>query len=145
MQGFISYSHRDADSVDRLRRQLYPITRALGVDLWIDGRIHAGDVWDRKIRDALDRATLFLFCISSDLIFSKCVDQVELRAAREKQREASRGCRQTDYPREARCASPGLRGGTVELWICRRRCEPARKGQARPGQQVSRPLPVHNE
>jgi hypothetical protein len=84
MQGFISYSHRDAASVLKLRRQLDPVTRKLGVELWIDDNIRAGDVWDKKIKEALSRATLFLFCISSDLLFSRYIDQVELRAAREK-------------------------------------------------------------
>ena len=84
MNGFISYSHLDADRVERLKRQLSPITRALGVDLWIDERIRAGDVWDRRIREAIKDATVFLFCISSDLLFSRYIDQVELREAREK-------------------------------------------------------------
>lgn len=84
MQGFISYSHCDTGRVERLQRQLYPVMRSLGVDLWIDERIRAGDVWDRKISEALDRARLFLFCISADLLFSKYIEQVELRKAREK-------------------------------------------------------------
>ncbi len=84
MQGFISYSHRDAERVDRLRRQLHPVTRALGVDLWIDERIHAGDPWDHKIKQALTSARLFLFCISCDLLFSKYIDQIELKEARAK-------------------------------------------------------------
>jgi TIR domain len=84
MQGFISYSHHDAARVEQLQRQLHPVTRALGVDLWIDERIRAGDQWDRNIKEALARAKLFLFCISSDLLFSKYVDQVELKQARAK-------------------------------------------------------------
>jgi hypothetical protein len=84
MQGFISYSHLDADRVEKLRRQLHPVTRVLGVDLWIDERIRAGEVWDKKIKAALNDATLFLFCISSDLLFSKYIDQVELKQARAK-------------------------------------------------------------
>lgn len=84
MRGFISYSHCDGDRVEKLRRQLFPITRALGIDLWIDEEIRAGDVWDRKIRQALSQARLFLFCISSDLLFSKYVDSVELKEARRK-------------------------------------------------------------
>jgi TIR domain len=84
MQGFISYSHHDADRVEQLRRHLHPVTRTLGIDLWIDESIHSGENWDRKIKEALDRAKLFLFCISSDLLFSKYVDQIELREARSK-------------------------------------------------------------
>jgi hypothetical protein len=84
MHGFISYSHRDAERVDKLCRHLHPVTRALGIDLWIDEHIRAGEVWDRKIKEALSKAKLFLFCISSDLLFSKYVDQVELKEARAK-------------------------------------------------------------
>jgi hypothetical protein len=84
MQGFISYSHCDEDRVGKLRRQLDPVMNAFGVDLWIDERIRAGDVWDRKIKEALTRTRLFLFCISADLLFSKYIEQVELREAREK-------------------------------------------------------------
>lgn len=57
MQGFISYSHLDTERVEKLRKQLHPVTRVLGIDLWIDERIRAGEVWDRKIKDALDRAS----------------------------------------------------------------------------------------
>ena len=84
MQGFISYSHRDADRVDRLRRQLHPVTRSLGVTLWIDEKIHAGHHWDHNIKGALASSKLFIFCISSDLLFSEYVDQVELKEARAK-------------------------------------------------------------
>jgi TIR domain len=84
MYGFISYSHSDEGRVNKLQRQLYPVMHSLGVDIWIDERIPPGDVWDQKIREALDRAELFLFCISSDLLFSKYIDQVELKQAREK-------------------------------------------------------------
>lgn len=84
MHGFISYSHRDAERVDRLRRQLHPVTNALGVDLWIDEQIRAGDKWDFKIKQALAGARLFVFCISPDLLFSRYVDQVELSEARAK-------------------------------------------------------------
>ena len=84
MQGFLSYAHSDTDRVEKLRRQLHPVTRALGVDLWIDERIRPGETWDKRIVDALSSATLFLFCISPDLIFSKYIEQVELKHAREK-------------------------------------------------------------
>ena len=84
MHGFISYAHCDAEQVDRLRRQLIPVTRKLGIDLWIDDQIQPGDLWDGKIKDALAAAELFIFCVSSDLLFSRYVDQIELRKAREK-------------------------------------------------------------
>ena len=80
----MSYAHRDADRVDRLRRQLHPVTRALGVDLWIDEQIHPGHHWDHKIREALAGARLFIFCISADLLFSEYIEQVELKEARAK-------------------------------------------------------------
>ena len=83
MHGFISYSHSDENQVLRLKRHLYPVMHSLEVDIWIDERISPGDAWDRKISEALDRAKLFLFCISSDFLFSKYVDQVELKQARE--------------------------------------------------------------
>jgi hypothetical protein len=53
MQGFMSYAHRDADRVERLRRQLHPVARVRGVSLWIDERIHAGHHWDHTIKQAL--------------------------------------------------------------------------------------------
>jgi hypothetical protein len=103
MNGFISYSHRDVDSVDQLLRQLHPVTKKLGVDFWFDERIRAGDAWDRKIKEALGGAKLFLFCISSDLLFSKYIDQIELKEARAK---CERG--------EAR-----MRGTYASLWTAR--------------------------
>lgn len=84
MQGFISYSHLDADRVEQLRRHLHPVTRVLGINFWIDENIQAGEAWDRKIKEALSKAKLFLFCVSSDLLFSNYIDKVELKEARAK-------------------------------------------------------------
>ena len=84
MQGFISYSHCDADQVDELRRQLHRVVRKLGIELWIDEQIRVGDKWDSKIKEALGTAELFLFCVSPDLLFSQYVEEVEVKAARAK-------------------------------------------------------------
>lgn len=84
MHGFISYSHRDATMVRTFKDHLKVGMQPLGVDLWIDEEIRPGDVWDDKIKDALDRANLFIFCISIHFLTSPYINKVELKHARAK-------------------------------------------------------------
>jgi len=124
MQGFISYSHLDTERVDKLLRQLHPVARALGIDLWIDERILAGERWDGKIKEALVKAQLFLFCISADLLFSTYIEQIEVKEARAKcdRGEAImvpvilRDCTWEWVPAFAELQAVPRRGRAIQLW-----------------------------
>lgn len=84
MQGFVSYSHQDADMVLPFYEHLKVATKPCGVDFWIDEEIRAGDVWDQKIKTALTKTQVFVFCVSIGFINSRYIQQVELKDARAK-------------------------------------------------------------
>jgi hypothetical protein len=77
-QVFVSYSHRDADWLDRVLVHLRPLERLGIVDVWSDRRLESGDVWRKEIVAALDRARVALLLVSSDFLASDFVDAEEL-------------------------------------------------------------------
>jgi hypothetical protein len=84
LQGFVSYSHKDADMVLPFYGHLKVTTQPCGVHFWIDEEIRVGDLWDGKIREALAKAQVFIFCVSINFINSRYIQQVELKDARDK-------------------------------------------------------------
>jgi TIR domain len=84
MQAFISYSHKDASMVQNFHKHLKASMKPIGVNLWIDEEIRPGDLWDNKIKDALVKAQIFIFCVSIDFLMSKYINQVEIVEARKK-------------------------------------------------------------
>lgn len=84
MQGFVSYSHRDANLVLPFYEHLKAATKPCGIDFWIDEEIRAGDLWDGKIKAALAKTQVFIFCVSINFINSRYIQQIELKDAREK-------------------------------------------------------------
>jgi TIR domain-containing protein len=75
---FISYSHRDADMLDRLLVHLRPLERAGLLDAWNDTRIAAGADWKREIQNALRHARTAILLISADFLASDFVVSDEL-------------------------------------------------------------------
>jgi hypothetical protein len=84
LNGFISYSPKDADLVLPFAAHLKVATAPLGVKFWIDEEIRAGDLWEHKIKAALATTQVFIFCVSIHFINSRYIQQVELKDAREK-------------------------------------------------------------
>ncbi len=86
-QLFISYSHRDGEWVERLRRMLQPLEQRYGLERWDDSRIRAGMQWRDEIRTALAGAQVALLMVSADFLASDFVTREELpplfHAARE--------------------------------------------------------------
>lgn len=66
---FVSYSHLDDASREKLAKHLAPLARE-DVKLWFDGDIHAGEELDPEISRALRRAHLFVALISSNYLSS---------------------------------------------------------------------------
>ncbi len=65
---FVSYSHLDAEWLDRLRTHLAPLERRGVVDLWADTRIAAGFQWRDEIEEALESAGVAVPLVSSDFL-----------------------------------------------------------------------------
>lgn len=81
MRAFISYSHQDADALDRLHVHLANLQREGRIKTWYDREILAGDILDDEINRELEAADLFLLMVSPDFIASNyCVEQEMQRA-----------------------------------------------------------------
>ena len=77
-QVFVSYSHADAEHLQRLRVHLRPFERAGLVDVWADTRLRPGQRWRQEIELALERAAVSILLVSADFLASDFVADNEL-------------------------------------------------------------------
>jgi predicted nucleotide-binding protein len=75
---FISYSHHDKEYLDRLLVHLKPLEKEGLIDLWVDTRLRAGDLWKKEIEEALQRATVAVLLVSADFLASDFITDNEL-------------------------------------------------------------------
>jgi len=75
---FISYSHKDAKWLERLRVHLTPLEREGIIDLWDDTKIVAGARWKEAISEALEAAKVAITLVSADFLASDFIAKHEL-------------------------------------------------------------------
>jgi hypothetical protein len=75
---FVSYSHRDAQWLERLRVHLAPLVRDLGFNVWDDTRIDPGMRWREEISQAVSSAKVAVLLISADFVASDFITKNEL-------------------------------------------------------------------
>ena len=75
---FISYSHRDAEWLERLQVHLKPLEREGLIERWDDTRLQPGMVWREEIRQALTTARVAVLLISADFLASDFIATDEL-------------------------------------------------------------------
>ena len=68
---FVSYSHRDAEWLTRLRIHLAPLVRNGVIDFWDDTRIKPGGMWRDEIQKVLDETRVAILLISADFMASE--------------------------------------------------------------------------
>ncbi len=89
MRLFISYSHRDEESLKRLHVHLAALRREGRIEDWFDREILAGDKIDEQIGIELETAELFLLLVSPDFIASDYCVEVEMQRASERHEAGS--------------------------------------------------------
>jgi hypothetical protein len=77
---FVSYSHADAEWVQRLEVLLKPVVRARRLRVWADSHIRIGNDWHRDITAAIERTRVALLLVSGDFLASDFIMDKELPA-----------------------------------------------------------------
>ena len=77
-QVFISYAHTDVGWKDAFVRMLGPAIERGSISLWSDGSIPVGELWSRRIDDALNSAAAGLLLVTPAFLDSAFVKTVEL-------------------------------------------------------------------
>jgi hypothetical protein len=75
---FFSYSHSDAEYLDRMLIHLRPVERSGAINLWSDTKIRAGDRWREEIRRAVREARVVVLLVSADFLASEFIVTNEL-------------------------------------------------------------------
>ncbi|MCB1826448.1 MAG: toll/interleukin-1 receptor domain-containing protein [Candidatus Competibacteraceae bacterium] len=77
-QIFVSYSHTDADWLQRLQVHLKPLERTGAIAWWDDTQILPGMVWRDEIEKALNAAAIGVLLVSADFLASNFIANHEL-------------------------------------------------------------------
>jgi hypothetical protein len=75
---FVSYSHRDAASKERLVAALERRSYPGQIDVWEDGRLRGGDVWRNEIERAIAMAKVAVLLVSEDFLASEFIRDEEV-------------------------------------------------------------------
>jgi hypothetical protein len=67
---FVSYSRRDADFFEEFSTHLKVLQRKGVIEHWDEGRIRAGNEWDRVIQDQIEKAKIIIPLVSADFLSS---------------------------------------------------------------------------
>jgi hypothetical protein len=75
---FISYSHTDVRYLKRLQVHLRPLEREIGLNIWSDTRLVAGNRWRDEIAEAIDSAKIAILLVSANFLASDFIAHNEL-------------------------------------------------------------------
>lgn len=76
---FISYSHKDAEWLEKVTTHLKPLGRYYGIDEWDDRRLRTGDKWKMKISEALNNSVIAIILFSANYMASDFIVNNELQ------------------------------------------------------------------
>jgi len=78
---FIAYSQKDRTALDDLRTHAAPLLRPGNIQIWDDGEIIAGEVWDTTIKANLHEADIILLLLSPHALASEYFYNEEVKDA----------------------------------------------------------------
>jgi hypothetical protein len=87
---FISYSHKDAQWLGKLKQFLRPLEDQELIRVWDDTEIRPGSDWLAEVRKALESARVAVFLVTQNLLDSPFIRDTELPALLEAAK--NRGC-----------------------------------------------------
>lgn len=74
LKTFICYAHEDHEVVEGLKKQLVIFEKRGLLQIWSDGKILAGEHWDKAIKTQLEGADIILLFISVDFVNSEYIN-----------------------------------------------------------------------
>ena len=89
MKIFVSYSHRDEGTLERLKAHLSPLLRDRRIETWYDREIRAGSEIDGKILAKLEACEVVFLLISPDFLNSDYCMDTEMTRAMERHDEGT--------------------------------------------------------
>jgi len=84
---FISYSHKDARWLERLRLHLKPLINDNEISVWDDTKIQPGSAWRAEIEQAIQSTKVAILLVSADFLASDYCFDIELKRAMERHAE----------------------------------------------------------
>lgn len=85
---FISYSHKDAEWLDRLEVHLKGLSKYYNeIDAWDDRRIKSSQEWHKEIEKALLASNIAILLVSADFMASDYIQNNELQPLLDKAKE----------------------------------------------------------
>jgi MFS family permease len=84
---FISYSHKDEVWKERFAKHLSVLQKQGALTFWDDRQIGAGELWDKKIQDAINTAKIAILLISADYLNSEFILREEVARLMERRAE----------------------------------------------------------
>ncbi|MEL6865464.1 MAG: toll/interleukin-1 receptor domain-containing protein [Bacteroidota bacterium] len=81
---FLAYAREDEEMLQELKLHFFPLERSSQLQVWYDGKIEPGAVWEQSIKDHLHQADLILLLISAASIASDYFYNIEVKEALER-------------------------------------------------------------
>ncbi len=75
---FIAYAHEDKDLLKKLRTHLNVMKRNQHCEIFFDGIIMPGETWDKRLKDELHAAHIFVLLVTAEFLDSDYVNETEL-------------------------------------------------------------------